>query len=86
MRPLKRALYLCALACLVGVGVYAFQFMSMPNAMGEAIEAVDNHDRSAREDVEAARDQMPQAEGYLKGAGLFLLAFGASLVLARRVR
>jgi hypothetical protein len=86
VRPLKRALYFCAVACLVGVGVCAFQYMSMPNLTGEAIEAVDNHDRSALEDVEAAREQMPEAEGYLKGGALFLVGFAASLMLARRVR
>ena len=86
MRPLKRALYFCAFACLVGVGVCVFQYMSMPNLTGEAIEAVDNHDRSAGDDVEAAREQMPEAEGYLKGGGLFLFGFGASMMLARLVR
>jgi hypothetical protein len=82
----KRILYFCAFACLVGVVVYAVRFASMPNLMGEAIEALDNHDPSAREDVEAAREQNPEAERYLKDAGLFLLGFGASLMLARRVR
>ncbi len=86
MRPLTRVLYFCALACLVGVGIYAFRYMSMPNAMGEAIEAVDNRDSTAREDVEAAREQMPEAEGYLRNAGLFLLGFGGFVMVARRTR
>jgi len=82
----KRILYLCALACLAGVVVYAVRLASMPNLVGEAIEAVDKHDPAARDDVEAAREQSPEAEQYLKDAGLFLLGFGALLMLARRVR
>jgi hypothetical protein len=82
----KRLLYLCALACLAGVIVYAVRLASMPNLVGEAIEAVDNHDPSAREDVEAAQDQEPEAEGYLKIEGLFLLGCVTSVMLARRVR
>ncbi len=83
---MKRLLYLCALACLAGVIVYAVRLASMPNLVGEAIEAVDNHDLSARDDVEAAQEQEPEAEGYLKIEGLFLLGCVASVVLARRVR
>ena len=82
---MKRILYLCAFACLVGACYYAIQLVTMPNLMGEAIEAVDSHDREAPGDVDAAKEQMPQAERYLKDAGLFLLGFGASLMVSRRV-
>jgi len=83
---MKRVLYLCALVCLGGTGYYALKLATMPNLMGEAIAAVDSHDREARGDVDAAMEQMPEAEEYLKDGGLFLLGFGASLMLARRQR
>jgi hypothetical protein len=82
----KRVLYVCAFACLVGACYYALQLVTMPNLMGEAIAAVDSHDRGAAGDVDAARAQMPEAEGFLKDGGLFLLGFGASILIARRVR
>jgi hypothetical protein len=67
----KRLLYLCALACLEGVLVYAVRLASMPNLVGEAIEAVDNHDPAARDDVEAAQDQEPEAEDILRSRVCF---------------
>ena len=82
---MKRILYLCAFACLVGAGYYALQLFTMPNLIGEAIEAVDSHDRGAAGDVDAAKEQMPEAERYLKDAALCLLGFGASLMVSRRV-
>ena len=83
---MKRVLYFCAVVCLVGTVVCTFQLVSMPNLIDEAIEAADNHDPSARGDVDAAREQMPEAEELLRNAGLFLLGFGASVAVARRVR
>ena len=83
---MKRILYLCAFACLAGAGYYAIQLMTMPNVFSEAVEAVDSHDPGASGDVDAARAQMPEAEGYLRTGGLFLIGFGALWVTARRVR
>jgi hypothetical protein len=85
-RALKRFFYLCAFACLTVAGYYAIQLISMPNVFSEAIEAVDSHDPGASGDVDAARAQLPEAEGYLRDAGLFLLGFGACFAVARRVR
>jgi hypothetical protein len=83
---LKRVLYFCAVVCLAGVCVCVFRFASIPNTVGEAIDAVQNNDPSARADVEAAREPNQEGDDLLRDAGLFLLGFGVFVTLARRGR
>jgi hypothetical protein len=47
---------------------------------------VQNHDPSAREDVEAAREPNPEGDALLRDAGAFLLGFGVFVTLAKRSR
>jgi hypothetical protein len=70
---LRRFYYLCALACLVGMCVCAFRFTQQPTTIGEVLEEVQNHDRSAQADVDAAveENQDPQ-DLLLKAAGCFV--------------
>ena len=83
---MKRGLYFCALLCLLGLAVCVDRLYNMPNLVSEAMEAVQNHDPSAREDVEAAREPNPEGDALLRDAGLFLLGFGAFVTLAKRSR
>jgi hypothetical protein len=83
---MKRGLYFCALLCLLGFAVCVDHLHNMPNLVSEAIEAVQSHDASAREDVEAAREPNPEGDALLRDAGLFLLGVGVFVMLARRSR
>jgi hypothetical protein len=58
----------------------------MPNTVGEAIDAVQNHDPSARADVEAAKEPNVVGDELLRDGGLFLLGFGVFVTLAKRGR
>lgn len=80
----KRILYFGAFVCLVGLCVCVVQFCSMPNTVGEAIEAVENHDPSARAAVETAREPNPEGDALIRDAGLFFLGLSAFVMLARR--
>jgi hypothetical protein len=83
---MKRALYLCAIVCLLGVGVNVHRLLSGPNTVGEAIEAVRDHDPSARADVEAARTPDQEADDAFRNAGIFLCGFCLFAFLAQRKR
>lgn len=58
----------------------------MPNKVGEAIEAVQDHDPSAAEAVEEAREPNAVGDALIRDAGLCLLGSVAFLLLAKRVR
>jgi hypothetical protein len=54
--------------------------------VGEAIEAVRDHDPSARADVEAARTPDQEADDAFRNAGIFLCGFCLFAFLAQRKR
>lgn len=83
---MKLGLYFCAVLCLFGMGVCVDHFYNLPDAVGEAMDAVQNHDPSAREDVEAAREPNPEGDALLRDACGFLLGFGVFVTLAKRSR
>jgi hypothetical protein len=66
------------------VGVCAVRFANLPDTVGQAIEAVQNHDPSAREHVEEAREPNVAGDELLRGAGLWLRGSAVFAVLARR--
>jgi hypothetical protein len=83
---LKRILYLCALAFLVGVGISVARIAGMPNRMGDALDEAADHDPAARDDLDLAHQQNPEWNEYA-GEGVFCLAgFAVCMTLARRAR
>jgi hypothetical protein len=80
----KRIFYFFAVVCLAGICLCAFRLASMPDRVGEAMDAVQNHDPSAREAVEAAREPNPEADALLRDTGLWLLGSVVCVLMARR--
>jgi hypothetical protein len=81
----KRIFYFLAVVCLAGICVCAFRFASMPNTVGDAIEAVQDHDPAARELVEDAREPNAARDALLRDAGLCLAGAAVFVLLAKRV-
>jgi hypothetical protein len=80
----KRILYLLAALCFLGVGVCAVRYANLPDDIGQAMESIQNHDPSAREDVEAAMEPHQAADELLRDAGLWLVGGVVCVLLARR--
>ncbi len=81
---LKRILYFCALACLVGAGWFALQISEMPSRVGDALQEVADHDPEAKMDVELAKEPNAELNEYVLEVVGCLVGFATCTTLAKR--
>jgi hypothetical protein len=82
----RRILYLCALACLVGAAVCAFRINEMPNRVSEVLDEVADHDRAAKADMESFGDPNSDLDEDVIVGVCCAVGFVTCMTMARRAR